>query len=259
MSYANKVAVVTGASSGIGRALAVALAARGGRVGAIARREPELRALAAEVHSRGGTLEVAVADVGDRASVGAAIRALAGKLGAVDLLIANAGVSEFSGAASMNVPAVETMMRVNFLGVVYAFEAVLEPMIARRGGHLVAMSSLAAYKGLPGSAGYCASKAAVNNYVEALRIELRAHRVAATTVCPGFIDTPMTKQNTEPMPFLMTAERAAEKILRALPRRPAVYDFPWPMRLLMRLAKWAPDRLIARKVMVNERGSIGVK
>ncbi|MGL6096673.1 MAG: SDR family NAD(P)-dependent oxidoreductase [Fimbriiglobus sp.] len=251
MNFANHSAVITGASSGIGRAMAVALAAQGARVGVTARRTDLLESLVQEVRAAGGTIAAAPADVTDRGQVLSAVRGLAETLGPVDLLIANAGVGYHSGADPMNVPGVEHMTKVNFLGVVYAFEAVMAPMLARGSGHLVAISSLAAYKGLPGSAAYCATKAAVKSYCEALRIEVRSRGVAVTCVCPGFIDTPMTAANPRPMPFLLTADQGAARILRALERRPGVYDFPWPMRLLMQLSKWAPDRVIARRVPVT--------
>ncbi|MCZ2343777.1 MAG: SDR family NAD(P)-dependent oxidoreductase [Bacteroidales bacterium] len=248
MSFANRAVIVTGASGGIGWALAQQLAAQGARVGAIARRAEQLAELEQSVRMTGGTIATAVGDVGDREAIHAAVRSLTEKLGPIDVMIANAGVGVPSGADPMQVHNVETMMRVNFLGVVYSLETVLPEMLRRRSGHLVAISSMAAYKGLPGSAGYCASKAAVSSYCEGLRIELRSRGVAVTTVCPGFIDTPMTAKNDRAMPFLMSADRAARRILRALERRPAVYDFPKRMRFLMWLAKWAPDRTIARQI-----------
>jgi short-subunit dehydrogenase len=262
MSWANKVTVVTGASSGIGRALAVALAGQGARVGVTARRAGLLDELVAEVRAKGGTIEAAPADVEDRQAVLSALQGLAEKLGPVDLMVANAGVGYGTGADPMNVPGVEHTTRVNFFGTVYAFEAVMAPMLARRTGHLVAVASLAAYKGLPGSAAYCASKAAVKSYCESLRIELHGRGVAVTCVCPGFIATPMTATNPAPMPFLMTADAAAGRILRALTRRPGVYDFPKPMRALMWLSRWAPDRVIAKRVPVTatpgrEEGTAG--
>ncbi|QDU19980.1 SDR family NAD(P)-dependent oxidoreductase [Urbifossiella limnaea] len=250
MAGANLTAIVTGASSGIGRALAVALARQGRPVGAVARRADLLAELAAEVRAAGGTIETAVADVADRAGLAAAIHGLEQKLGPTDLLIANAGMGGETGAVEMNVPQVEAIMRVNFLGVVYAIEAVLPGMIERRAGHVVGISSVAAYKGLPGAAAYCASKAAVNVYLEGLRIELRKLGVAVTAVCPGFVRTPMVAKNP-PMPFLMEPEAAAARILGALPGKPKVFEFPRRMKWLIRLARWAPDRFVARKVKMK--------
>jgi len=246
MSFANRVAVITGASSGIGRALAVALAAQGARVGATARRAERLDELAREVRAANGTIETAPCDITDRAATLAAIRELAERLGPVDLMIANAGLGQTAGADPMNVPVFEEMVKVNLLGVAYAFEAVMESMLARQSGHLVAISSLAAYKGLPGSAGYCATKAAVNTYCEGLRIELHGRGVAVTCVCPGFVRTEMTAGKTHPMPLVMEADAAAKRILLALRRKPKVYNFPWRMSLLMKLTRWLPDWFVAR-------------
>lgn len=257
-SFTGRAVVVTGASSGIGRALAVALAARGARVGVTARRAELLESLAAEVRAAGGTIATAPADVADHAALHAAIRALEAEHGPTDLLIANAGVSRQTGAAEMNVPGVAKIIRVNFLGLVYAVEAVLPGMIARRAGHVVGISSLAAFKGLPGSAAYCASKAAVNTYLEGLRIELRKTGVAVTAVCPGFVNTPIVA-NVPRLPFLLEPAAAADRILNALRRRPAVYRFPRRMAALMWLAKWAPDWLIARAVPIDPRKDAGQK
>jgi short-subunit dehydrogenase len=246
MSYANRVAVITGASSGIGRALAVMLAARGARIGVTARRADRLNELVFDVRKEGGTIDAAVCDVTDRGATVAAVRTLAEKLGPVDLLVANAGIGLTAGADPMNVAGFEAMVRVNLLGVAHAFEGVVESMLARKSGHLVAISSMAAYKGLPGSAGYCATKAAVNAYCEGLRIELRGRGVAVTCVCPGFVHTEMTAGKSHPMPFAMSADAAARRILRALPWRPKVFNFPRRMSLLMGLMRWVPDWLIAR-------------
>lgn len=246
MSYAGQVVVITGASSGIGRSLAIELAKQQAKVGVIARREELLTELANEVRSAGGTIEAAPADVGDQQQLTAAIQELAEKLGPIDMIIANAGVGYPSMATADHLPNVEKMNRVNFLGVVYSFAAVVDDMRRRRSGHLVAIASLAAYKGLPGSAGYCATKAAVLNYCEAFRIELRNSGVAVTCVCPGFVDTPMVQNNAQQMPLIMPPDRAARKILLALHKRPGVYDFPKRMRLLMWLSKWAPDWLLVK-------------
>jgi short-subunit dehydrogenase len=241
-----QVAVITGASSGIGRELARVLAAQGSKVGIIARRKDKLDALAAELRQAGAAAAWAVADVKDRAETVTAIRDLAAQLGPIDLLIANAGVGMPTLLDPMNVSDVEKMVQVNVLGVVYSIEAVLPDMLRRRQGHLAAVSSLAAYKGLPGESGYCASKAAVNAFMEGLRIRLRGTNIAVTTICPGFVKTPMTAINTFPMPWLMEADDAARRIVRALRRRRKVYNFPWQLTLLMKLTRWLPDRMMAR-------------
>ncbi len=235
--------IVTGASSGLGRSLALHYARAGWGVGATARRADLLAELA-----RAAGVHTAAADVADRPGITAALRELEAKLGGVDVLIANAGVGLPSGGVAVNPAGVETMLRVNVLGVVNSFAAVLPGMLARGRGHLVAVSSMAAFKGLPGAAGYSASKAAVLVYCEALRIELAPRGVAVTCVCPGFVATPMTAPNPHPMPWLLTADAAAARIAAALRRRPAVYSFPKRMRLLMALTRWLPDAVIRRRV-----------
>jgi short-subunit dehydrogenase len=246
MSFANRVAVITGASSGIGWALARELAAQGCRVGLVARRREQLDELAGEIGQAGGTAETACADVTDRAQTEAAFEHLRGRLGPVDLLVANAGVGAPTLLDPVNVGDVEKMIRVNVMGVVYSIAAVLPEMLRRGGGHLAAVSSQAAYKGLPGESAYCASKAAVNTYMEGLRIQLRGRGVSVTTICPGFVKTPMTDVNQFHMPWVMSAEKAARKIARALRRRKKVYNFPWQMTLLMRATRWLPDWMMAK-------------
>src|SRR5262249_15656211 len=151
------------------------------------------------------------------------------------------------------------MFRVNVLGVIYSFEAVLPEMLKRGGGHLAAVSSLAAYKGLPGESAYCASKAAGNRYLEGVRIQLRGKGIAVTTVCPGFVETPVTDVNNFKMPWLLEADEAARRIVRALRRRRKVYNFPWQMTLLMKLTRWLPDWILARSMKrYNENPPPGI-
>ena len=246
MSFANQVAVVTGASSGIGWALARRLASEGCKVGLIARRRDLLEKLSGEIAQAGGVAAFASADVADREQTRKAIHEVAGKLGHVDLVIANAGVGAPTNLDPVNMADVEKMFAVNTLGVIYAIDAVLPEMLRRGRGHLAAVSSLAAYKGLPGESAYCASKAAVNVYLEGLRIHLRTKGIAVTTFCPGFVKTPMTAINEFKMPWVMEADEAARRIVEALRRRRKVYNFPWQLALLMRLTAWLPDRTVAR-------------
>jgi short-subunit dehydrogenase len=248
MDAANRVAVVTGASSGIGWALARELAVKGWKVGLIARRKDKLDALTTEIAGVGGTAAGRPADVSDRAGLAAAVGDLEDRLGPTDLLIANAGVGYPTLLEPINMEHVEEMCRVNYLGVVYSITAVLPQMLRRGQGHLAAVSSLAAYKGLPGESGYCASKAAVNSYMEGLRIQLRDRGIRVTTISPGFVRTPMTAANEFSMPWVMEADEAARRIVRALERRRKVYNFPWQLNLLMKLTAWAPDWIVARSM-----------
>jgi short-subunit dehydrogenase len=243
------VAIVTGASSGIGRALALRLGAEGYRVGLIARRRTELEAATDLIGAAGGTAACAVADVGDRAALRAAIASVESRLGPVDAMVANAGFGTPTHLDPLNTPEVEETIRVNVLGVVYSIEAVLPGMLARKRGHLLAISSLAAFKGLPGESAYCASKSAVNAYMEGLRIALLRTGVLVTTVCPGFVTTPMSQMNTAAMPFEMSADQAARRIARMIARRRGgVQCFPIPMALLMWLVARLPDSIVARLV-----------
>ncbi len=246
MSFANQVAVITGASSGIGWELAKVLSRQGCAVGLLARRLERLEELAGEIRDAGGKAAAVQADVTMRQETVDAIHQLRDALGPVNLLIANSGIGKPTEIEPMNMDDVDYMLRVNFLGVVYAIEGVLPGMLERKKGHLAAISSLAAYKGMPGESGYCASKAAVHVYMEGLRIQLRSRGIAVTTICPGFIKTPMTDVNNFRMPFLMTVEKAAQKMVRALAKRKKVYNFPWRTTVLMKSLRWLPDWLVAR-------------
>jgi short-subunit dehydrogenase len=249
MAKAHDVAVVTGASSGIGWALAKELARKGVRVGLIARRRDELERLAGEITSQGGSAAFAVADVADREAVREAVREVSAALGEPDLLVANAGVGAPTRIEpEWNMADLEKMFRVNVFGVLYAIEAVLPGMLARGKGHVAAVSSLGAYKGLPGEWGYTSSKAALNNILEGLRIQLRGRGVHVTAICPGFIRTPMTAKNRFKMPWLLEADDAARRIVRALERRASVFNFPWQMSLFMGVVSWLPDWVVARSM-----------
>ncbi len=242
------VAIVTGASSGIGRALAVQLGSSGYRVGLIARRPADLEAAAATIVAAGGTAVAAVADVTDRSALRAAIGSVVDQLGPVEVMVANAGFGSPTRLDPLNTADVEETMRVNVMGVIYSIEAVLPGMIERRRGHLVAVSSLAAFKGMPGESAYCASKAAVNAYMEGLRIALRSKGVTVTTVCPGFVQTPMTPMESA-TPFIMPAEEAARRIASLIARRRGgVVCFPLPMTLLMSVIARLPDAIVARLI-----------
>lgn len=247
MRFAGKIVYITGASSGIGRALALEFSAQGARVGVLARREERLRELCEEIRSSGGTTEYAIADAADRVATHAAITSLRDRLGYCDVMIANAGVGQSNTAVDLNVTGAELVIRTNLLGPMYAFEAVLPDMLARGSGHLVGVSSVAAFKGLPTAAAYCASKSGLNAYLESIRISLRSKKIAVTTICPGFVRTEMTAKN-EKMLWVMDADIAARKIVRAIARRKKVFSFPRRMRTMMAFTRLMPDWLMAKAI-----------
>jgi len=243
-SLAGQVVLVTGASSGIGWELARQLGMEGCKVGLVARRETLLSQLDVQIRTSGGTTAIAAADVGSREQVEAAFATIREQLGPIDLVIANAGVGRPTLHSPVNMGDIEDTFRINLMGVIYTLSAALPEMLARKTGHLVAISSLAGYRGLPSESAYCASKAAVNVYMDGLRIHLRGTGVKVTTICPGFIKTPMTEMNKFHMPQLMTAEYAAGRMIRAIKANKKVYNFPWRLHMMVKLSRWLPDPLV---------------
>lgn len=242
----SRVAIVTGGSSGLGRALADRLSASGWRVGLVARRQETLEAFAHDLNARGGVAEFYPADVGSATEVNAAVEFLTEKLGPVELAIASAGLAPEQADYPIDVAEVERIVRVNYLGVVHLLAAVLPGMIERRRGHVAAISSLASFRGTPGLAPYSASKAAVNRYLESMRLDLAGKGVAVTTLCPGYTKTAMTAHNQGKMPQLMDVDDAVRRMLYALQRRRTFYAFPWPLTLVVRLSQIAPDWVVKR-------------
>ena len=163
------------------------------------------------------------------------------RLGPVELLVANAGVSVMTEVERFDAARVEDVMRVNFLGAVYAVEAVLPGMLARGHGHLVAVGSLTGYGGLPRTAAYSASKAALHRFFESLRVDLRGTGVAVTVITPGYVDTPLTSRNLHRMPFLLSEAEAVRRMMRAIRRRDRLAAFPFPLAALVRVAQILPS------------------
>ncbi len=242
--------LITGASSGLGEALAVELGRRHHTVGLIARRGDRLEQVAQKVRLAGGTAAWQAADVTDRPGLTAAIRALEETLGPVDCCVANAGSGGSTPATDPDAERISAMMRLNFDGMVHTLAAVLPEMVARKGGHVAAVSSVAGWRGLAGSGTYSASKAAVSTLLEAWSIELRPHGVAVTTIHPGFVETPLTAKNRFPMPFLLDASTAARLMADGLERRRRYVNYPWRMAWLMAFVRalpwWLYEPLLAR-------------
>src|SRR6266850_869073 len=248
MSYwPDKVVMITGASSGIGRGLAVALGTRGAKLGLVARRVEQLGELVAEIESLGGKALALPADVQSENSMRAAADKLRAEFGPIDVLIANAGIGPTRDAAKFNAEEVASVMNVNVIGASNSVAAVLPEMIARGQGQLVAISSLAAYRGVPKSAAYCASKAAVSSFFESLRLDLESRGVDVTIIHPGFIKTPLTAGRGTQMPFLMELDDAVKKMVRAIEKRRKRYSFPWQLATIVRAGMimpiWMYDRI----------------
>jgi NAD(P)-dependent dehydrogenase (short-subunit alcohol dehydrogenase family) len=237
-SFANRVALITGAGSGIGRQLAHTLAGEGAAIAAIDLQPEPLERLAAELP--GKRTAWAVADVTDRTSLRQVVAKLHEQLGPTDLLIASAGIGFATSALDFRAEEFEAHIRVNLIGVANSFDAVLPAMLARRQGHLVAISSLASYRGLPRMAGYCASKAGVNALLDAFRMELKPQGIAVTTICPGWIRTPMTANLDVEQPHLMDVEDAARRIVDAIRRGRSFDAFPRRSARRVRVLRWLP-------------------
>jgi short-subunit dehydrogenase len=243
--------IITGASSGIGAALARELSRRGHSLGLMARRAEMLDALVAELKTPAVALPC---DATDSAAVRDAVaRGEAALGGPFDLAVANAGVGVAFPAHKFDLAAAKEMVNVNIVGMMVLFDAVIPKMIERGSGHFAGVASLAGLRGLPTTAVYSSTKAAMQAFLEAVRVELAPRGIAVTTINPGFVVSPMTDKNTFKMPFLMSAERAARIIADGLDARARVVQFPLPMSLLMRFARTLPNAVYDRALRVGAR------
>lgn len=239
--WKDKTVMITGASSGIGRGLALEVARRGASVGLIARRAEALADLVAQIEEANGKALALPGDVQDENSIRAAADQLRAAFGRIDILVANAGVATTGDAAELSASTVANVINTNVLGAANSAAAVVPEMIKQGSGQLVVISSLAAYRGLPKSAAYCASKAAVSAFFESLRLDLQPRGISVTIIHPGFIKTPLTAGRQAQMPFLMELEDAVEKIVGAIERRKKSYAFPWQLASVVRAGMIMPN------------------
>ena len=247
----SKNAIITGASSGIGAALARELAKRGWSLALLARRQEALNGVRASLPGKAVSI---ACDVTNPAALERAVRRGEEELGGTfDLAIANAGVGIPGHASKFKLEDVELTIRVNVLGMIYLFAAVIPSMVEKRRGQFAGIASIAGLRGMPTAAAYSASKAAMQAFLEASRVELAPYGVGVTIVNPGFIDTPLTEKNKFKMPFLMQADEAAKIIADGIERGRRVVEFPRTMSLLMRFARHLPDAIWDRVTSQSAR------
>lgn len=242
-----RLAFITGASSGIGQALAAAYLQAGWRVALVARRGADMAAWAAAQQVPGDRWQIYPADVGDVDSIVAAGEVCLARQGLPDVVIANAGISiGIDTAEREDLAVLARTFAVNNVGLAATFHPFLAGMRRRGSGTLVGIASVAGIRGLPGHGAYCSSKAAVISYCESLRGELRGSGVRVVTIAPGYVDTPLTRQNRYGMPFLMAAEDFAAEALRTIERGSSYRVIPWQMGVVAKLLRVLPDALFDR-------------
>lgn len=238
---------ITGASSGIGQALAARYHRAGWRLALVARRVGDVQAWAAAQGIAPERFAVYAADVRDIAAITAAGRACIEAQGLPDVVIANAGISVGMDTAVFDdLEVMRATYETNNLGMAATFQPFVAPMAQRRSGRLVGIASVAGIRGLPGHGAYCSSKAAAISYCESLRGELRPSGVRVVTIVPGYIDTPLTRENRYAMPFLMQPGDFAERAFRAIEAGTSYRVIPWQMGLVAKLLRLLPDALFDR-------------
>lgn len=236
--------LITGASTGIGRQLALDYAKIGASVWLLARSEGLLIDLASKLEEAGGRGHILVCDATDQDALLEALEKAQNDSGGFDLVIANAGWGgRMKYPGDRNIHVFNQVLDLNFRAAVQTIEFFALHMVKAKHGHLVGVSSIAGFRGLPGSAPYSATKAALRTYLEALRFSVQYYGVKVTDIRPGFVKTPMTDKNTIPMPFMVDVEVASRKIIRAIERGSKRFTFPWQMAAIIHVMQALPDFL----------------
>ena len=245
---------ITGASSGIGQALAARYYRAGWRLALAARRETLLCEWSQSEGHAPTRVAVYRADVADCASIGAAARECIRSQGLPDVVIANAGISiGVDSALPEDLAVMRRSFDTNVLGMAATFQPFLLPMRERRAGTLVGIASVAGVRGLPGHGAYCSSKAAAISYCESLRGELRTAGLKVVTICPGYVDTPLTRRNRYPMPFLMSAEDFANRAFRVIEAGRSYSVIPWQMAIVAKILRSLPNAMFDRALAGRPR------
>ncbi len=244
--------LITGASAGIGQAMALHYAGLGYRLALVARRGELIQAWLDDHKIESARYAIYAADVADTAQMASVAQACITQQGLPDVVIANAGISVgVDSSVPEDLAVMARILATNVIGTAATFGPFIAPMVARGSGTLVGIGSVAGIRGLPGHGGYCASKAAVISYCESLRGELRPSGVRVVTLCPGYIDTPLTQNNQYTMPFLMQPGVFAEQAVRAIAAGVSYRVIPWQMGVVAKLLRLLPnavfDRLFANR------------
>ena len=251
MKLANKTVLVTGASSGIGRALALELARRNNRLVLTARRKDLLDDLAREIEQSGGQALALAADALDESAAASVVRAAVDRFEKIDVAVLNIGDGPVFNMANVSARQVLDSMRVNYDTFVHYLVPVMEHMKPFRAGMIVHTNSLAGFLGLPMQGPYSAAKAAARILMDTCRIELREYNLKFVCVHPGFIKTESQLAYDQPMPMALSEEQCARQMIRAMEKGSADYLFPWVYKMLIKLARILPKRLLAKILVVD--------
>lgn len=251
---ASKLVFITGASSGLGQAMALRFFQAGYRLALVARRTAELESWASAQLRSADSYQIYSADVSDVGSIVAAGQACMARQGLPDVVIASAGISlGVDTSLREDLEVMDRTFATNNTGLAATFHPFVSAMRQRGSGSLVGIASVAGIRGLPGHGAYCASKAAVIAYCESLRGELRSSGVKVITICPGYIDTPLTRQNRYAMPFLMSAEAFADKAFAAIAAGASYRVIPWQMGVVAGVLRLLPNALLDRALAGRAR------
>jgi short-subunit dehydrogenase len=244
-SYANQVVLITGAVGAIGRQLASQFAQRGASLGLIDLDAEPLLQLISELKTIGttGKLDFAACDITQRPALHEAVKKLEAELGPTDVIIANAGIALNNPIKGFSAETFEKQVTVNLIGTANTLEPIITGFIERRRGHIVALSSLASYRGLPHMAGYCASKAGVSAFMDSLRVELKQYQVRCTTICPSYIRSQMNAMLGVPTPGILTAEDAVRRMMPGIEKQRPHIAFPFGNHFLLVLGQLLPTWL----------------
>ncbi len=239
---------LTGASSGIGEALAYELAARGAKVAVTARRAEVLDALVSQIRAKGGQAWSFPGDVTNLEEMKRVVASIESSVGPIDLAIPNAGTHVFTIPEQFNSAEYLSIMQLNFGGILFCLEAIIPRMLERGKGALAPVASLAGYRGLPRAGAYGASKAAAIHFLESIRFHLKTKGITISIVNPGFVKTPLTDKNDFRMPFLIDSDKAAKIICNGIERGKREIAFPWPFKWVLKIARILPDPIYERIV-----------